>query len=78
MRKLEIESWEQLAAEELAMLEAAEPDEGMDDFRPPEAGYAVERDGHRWELDPASAEDYFERTRPVVAGPSQKWRHFGQ
>jgi len=28
----------------------------------------TERDRHRWELDPASAEDYFERTRKHADG----------
>lgn len=33
-----------------------------------------ERDRHRWELDPASAEDYIERSRP--ASVAWRWRHF--
>lgn len=32
-----------------------------------------ERDRHRWELDPASADDYFERAR-AEAGPREKAR----
>ena len=70
MRKMEIESWEDLMAKEFAMFDA--PD---DDTWPDEQGYVVERGAHRWELDPASAEDYFERTHWSAA--SQKWRHFG-
>lgn len=35
-----------------------------------------ERDQHRWELDPASAEDYSERLRPSVAAePILKMGH---
>jgi hypothetical protein len=34
-----------------------------------------ERDQHRWELDPASAEDYFERTRGRRA--ANEVRHMG-
>ena len=72
MRKLEIESWEDLMAREFATFES--PDEEIDEFWPVDHGYVVGHDGHRWELDPASAEDYGERTRGWVA---LKWRHFG-
>ena len=34
----------------------------------------LERDRHRWELDPASSEDYIDRLHP--AGLAWKWRHF--
>lgn len=34
----------------------------------------LERDRHRWELDPASAEDYLERIRPAAL--AWRWRHF--
>ena len=77
MRKMEIESWEELLAQEFATLEISDGEDGIDDFWPTENGYAVDHGAHRWELDPASAEDYFERTRGAVAGPAQKWRHFG-
>ncbi len=33
-----------------------------------------DRDRHRWELDPASAEDYIERAHPHSL--SWHWRHF--
>jgi hypothetical protein len=33
----------------------------------------MERDRHRWELDPASAEDYGERSRHNAGW---RWRHF--
>lgn len=32
----------------------------------------VGRDRHRWELDPASAEDYQERLRDTNAGPAEE------
>lgn len=70
MRKLEIESWEELFAQELAMFDTPE-----EETWPEEEGYVVERGDHRWELDPASAEDYPERTR--FGGMAQRWRHFG-
>ncbi|HUP48454.1 MAG TPA: DUF6335 family protein [Thermoanaerobaculia bacterium] len=34
----------------------------------------IEHDRHRWELDPASSEDYIERLHP--RGVSSRWRHF--
>jgi hypothetical protein len=34
----------------------------------------LQHDRHRWELDPASSEDYIERARP--GGLSTRWRHF--
>ena len=70
MRKLEIESWEELMAKEFASFDVVD-----DDVWPEEQGYVIERNGHRWELDPASAEDYFERTHTVAV--AQRWRHFG-
>lgn len=33
-----------------------------------------ERDRHRWELDPASSEDYRDRSHPD--GSAWRWRHF--
>ena len=38
-------------------------------------GKEEERDRHRWELDPASAEDYVERTRNHTDGPAGLIRH---
>ena len=75
MRKLEIESWEDLMAQEFATFEVA--DEEIDEFWPVDQGYVVGHDGHRWELDPASAEDYGERTRAWMSGSALKWRHWG-
>src|SRR5579863_4577769 len=34
----------------------------------------AERDAHRWELDPASAEDYPERAHPQAEGPADSVR----
>lgn len=34
------------------------------------------RDLRRWELDPASAEDYAERSSSFVGSLAQRWRHF--
>ena len=34
----------------------------------------LRRDRHRWELDPASSEDYRERAHPLSM--SWRWRHF--
>lgn len=72
MRKMEIESWEELMAQEFAMFDQPEEDDW-----PAEEGYVTERGPHRWELDPASAEDYLDRTRGWVSSPSERWRHFG-
>ncbi len=87
MRKVEVESWEQLVADEMAAAEVVEIDDVLvDDFGITYEDWEelafggekeVERDVHRWELDPASAEDFFERNRGWKAGPSLKWRHFG-
>ena len=71
MRKVEVESWEQMMAEELAGWEGVEAsaDELLfDEFAVSEAYEELrcgerELDRHRWELDPASAEDYVDRTR---------------
>ena len=38
-------------------------------------GKETERDRHRWELDPASAEDYVERTHNRTDGPAGLIRH---
>ncbi len=35
----------------------------------------AERDEHRWELDPASSEDYAERSRSRSAGPADELLH---
>lgn len=36
-----------------------------------------ERDRHRWELNPASSEDYRERVT-MDGTPAMRWRHFGK
>lgn len=36
-----------------------------------------ERDVHRWELDPASADDYDDR-RKTKPSPAERLRHFGR
>jgi hypothetical protein len=87
MSKTEVESWEQLVAEEMAAAEIVELDDALvDDFGITYEAWEelafgeakeLERDMHRWELDPASAEDYCERNRCWKAGPALKWRHFG-
>ena len=83
MRKLVAESWEQLVAEEMSAMTLDPMDDPIDDFgieyeewEELDCGGAKDfgRDLHRWELDPASAEDYVERRR---SGPSLPWRHFG-
>lgn len=38
-------------------------------------GKEAERDQHRWELDPASAEDYAQRVHPHGEGPAETIRH---
>lgn len=35
----------------------------------------TERDEHRWELDPASAEDYVERVHERTSGPANEVLH---
>jgi len=83
--KIVVESWEQLMAEEIAATTLDPMDDPIDDFgieyeaweeRDCRGAKDVERDRHRWELDPASAEDYVER-HPGRPGPSLRWRHFG-
>lgn len=84
--KAEMQSWEELYALELAQLDAAEvtADEVIEDFgivyEPYEeldcGGKGHERDVHRWELDPASAEDWVDRVRPR-GSYAERWRHFG-
>jgi hypothetical protein len=70
MRKLEVESWEELMAAELTAADSVdEPEEAL-----PECDELLcERAIYRWELDPAWAEDYHERYRPMAL----KWRHWG-
>jgi len=88
MRKTEIESLDDLIAMEIAQFDAeAASDEQtfVEDFGIEYSAYEEllfgskehERDTHRWELDPASAEDYIERTRGWRMGTSTRWRHFG-
>ena len=74
MRNVQTESWEALRDEELTLLEVNEPDdELLLDSEWHEL--TCERDPHRWELDPASAEDWPERHRSAAL--VMKWRHFG-
>lgn len=35
----------------------------------------AERDEHRWELDPASSDDWLQRSHDSGAGPSEEVRH---
>lgn len=84
MARLDVESWEQLMDEELAadMIEdVAVEDFGIvyEDWEELMFGEEseLERDRHRWELDPASAEDFLERNRGMKVGPALRWRHFG-
>ncbi len=85
MGKLVVESWEQLLAEELAATTLDPMDDPIDDFgieyeewEELDCGGAKDygRDRHRWELDPASAEDYLDRHSGRL-GPALRWRHFG-
>ena len=85
MRKAEIQSWEELMAAEIADWDRADTTEEqfMDEILATGESFEElhcgerEHDLHRWELDPASAEDYTERNRGVRRGLSQRWRHFG-
>jgi hypothetical protein len=86
MRKVDLQSLDDLMAAENAAAELLDlDDQAVDDFgldyEPwEELACGVrefERDRHRWELDPASAEDFGERSRSVGSGPALKWRHFG-
>lgn len=79
----EVESWEELLALEMASFDAVE--EPVEDFgieyeewEELDCGGAKDRarDRHRWELDPASAEDFVDR-HPGGRGPALRWRHFG-
>lgn len=85
MARLDVESWEELVAEELMSVDTME-DVAVEDFgieyedweelRFGE-GRERERDRHRWELDPASAEDFLDRNQGWKMGPAMRWRHFG-
>ncbi|HEX6083810.1 MAG TPA: hypothetical protein VF266_04750 [Thermoanaerobaculia bacterium] len=68
MQKIQLESWEELAATELAEDPVVDDDFGFSE----DSWYAPL--GYRWELDPASAEDYHERYK---GAPALRWRHFG-
>lgn len=82
----ELQSWEELYAEEIARFDAADAlmEEVIDDCGIVYEAYEEldcgvkdhERDRHRWELDPASAEDWDDRVRPR-ASLAERWRHFG-
>jgi hypothetical protein len=77
-----MQSWEELMAAEIEQWDAAEAEDELlladdgDCFEELCCGDRRHED-HRWELDPASAEDFTERNRGVRVGPSQRWRHFG-
>jgi hypothetical protein len=72
MAGIVMESWEELVAEELSLLDQ-DPEELLVSVEPGEL--SCERSTGRWELDPASAEDYLERHRGLRL--SEKWHHFG-
>jgi hypothetical protein len=83
--RTDLQSWEELYAQEIAQFEAMDVivEDAIDDFgivyEPYEELHCGdkghERDVHRWELDPASADDWDDRVKP---GPfSRRWRHFG-
>jgi hypothetical protein len=84
--RMELQSWEELYAEEIAQFDAidAQAEEAIEDFgivyEPYEeldcGGKEYQRDVHRWELDPASADDWDDRAH-IRGGPAQRWRHFG-
>ena len=83
MRKIEITSWEEMMLEEIAQFDsfdAANDEqsvlvEWLDGESYDELFFEKDdRDLHRWELDPASAEDYGGRG---LTGPARRWRHFG-
>lgn len=81
MAKIEMKSWEELMLEEVRAFDVAIADDDVVIFDSDTYDELVvekdERDLHRWELDPASAEDYREHARIWSAGPAQRWRHFG-
>ena len=89
MRKTEIASWDELVAMEEAQSNPRAElfvEEDFDAFGDTfSLGYEAheelfcgtkefDRDRHRWELDPASAEDYGDHGR---ASDAWRWRHFG-
>ena len=80
MRKIEIQSWEELVMEEIMAFDAM--DDELELLLADTESYEElifekdDRDLHRWELDPASAEDYRDHAR-AWRGPAGKWRHFG-
>ena len=85
MRKIEMKSWEEMVLEETMAFDvsAVEDDvivfdgDGFDESYDELIFGRDERDAHRWELDPASAEDFPEHRRVWLGGPAQRWRHFG-
>ena len=80
--KILVESLEDLLLLENLNEDAVDEDESLDAFamryaEDEEIGCAekeLEHDRHRWELDPASAEDYPQRVRPMAM--ATRWRHF--
>ncbi len=80
--RTELQSWEELYAEEIAQFEAMDViDDVTEDFgiiyEPYEELHCGDKGHdralHRWDLDPASADDWDDRVRPFA----QRWRHFG-
>lgn len=81
--RTELQSWEELYAQEIAQFDALDVivEESIEDFGIVYEAYEElhcgekghERDQHRWELDPASADDWDDRGKPLA----QRWRHFG-
>ena len=85
MAKFEMESWEELMAAEIASFEEIEEgDITTEDLLLLEDGGNPGEEVHccgdaehdRWELDPASAEDFLERNKGWRY-PAMRWRHFG-
>ena len=83
--KISMESWEELLLDELRSSDAVDEQVVTEDFGIEYQDWEelacgtreLERDLHRWELDPASAEDFLDRNRGWRSGPSLRWRHFG-
>ena len=84
--RTELQSWEELYAQEIAQFDAIEQgaDELVEDFGVVHEPYEElvcssrgrECDTHRWELDPASSDDWSDRAHRR-GNLAQRWRHFG-
>lgn len=77
MQNIELESWEELVVQELEVVPDDELMSGDNESYDELIFGRDVNDQHRWELDPASAEDYPEHRKVWLTGPSQRWRHFG-